>query len=400
MEFKNNKDCLLNVHIKYIIPRSGETPLEQMYDCLQQLDQERIQKKIDLKNVIKQTFFLEANNLNDYNKKTELFKQVINEFYKWVTPTTSFVAQAPANEKKLSLEVYFVGKSSKEIVIAHKSVDEISYTLIHYPHGKEIYAAGLTTKYLNNLYEQAKSSFIRMQKILDNEKLSFSDIVRQWNYIEKITDTKGHDTVRQNYQIFNDVRSHFYGMSNFVNGYPSATGIGTQTGGVTIDFIAVSSPGHLSIHPVNNPEQTDAYQYSDNVLVGKGIDETTRKTTPKFERGKLIKAKNHGRIYVSGTAAVVGETTAHPDDVENQTLTTIENIKRLLSSENLLKHGIHYEVNKKSYSYLRTYIKNRVDFESVKRLCEEHFKSENFQYLISDICREDLLVEIEGYLDF
>ena len=293
MEIKKNKANFLNVHIIYIIPRSGETPLERMNDCLLQLDQECIQKKIDLKNVIKQTIFLEANNINDYNKKTDLFKQVISKFYNSVTPTTSFVAQAPANKKKLSLEVYIVGKSSKEVVIVHKSVDEIPYTVINYPHHKEIYAAGLTTKYLDNLYEQAKSSFTQMQKILHNEKLSFSDIVRQWNYIEKIADKSRDDTARQNYQIFNDVRTLFYGMSNFVNGYPSATGIGTSTGGVTIDFIAVSSSEHFSIHPVKNPEQVDAHKYSDNVLVGKGIPETTRKTTPKFERGKLIRAKDH-----------------------------------------------------------------------------------------------------------
>jgi len=400
MEIKNNKANFFNVHIIYIIPRSGETPQERMHDCLQQLDQECIRKKIDLKNVIKQTIFLEANNMNDYNKKTDLFKQIINKFYNSVTPTTSFVAQAPANKKKLSLEVYVVGKSSKEIVIAHKSVDEIPYTVINYPHHKEIYAAGLTTKYLDNLYEQAKSSFTQMQKILYNEKLSFSDIVRQWNYIEKIADKSRDDTARQNYQIFNDVRSLFYGTSNFVNGYPSATGIGTSTGGVTIDFIAVSSSGPLSIHPVNNPEQVDAHKYSDNVLVGKGIPETTRKTTPKFERGKLIRAKDHAKIFVSGTAAVVGETTAHLNDVENQTLTTIENINKLLSPDNLLKYGIHYKLKKISFSYLRMYVKYSADVERVKCLCEQHFTSENFQYLVSDICRNDLLVEIEGYLEF
>ena len=100
MEIKKNKANFLNVHIIYIIPRSGETPLERMNDCLLQLDQECIQKKIDLKNVIKQTIFLEANNINDYNKKTDLFKQVISKFYNSVTPTTSFVAQAPAKVQR------------------------------------------------------------------------------------------------------------------------------------------------------------------------------------------------------------------------------------------------------------------------------------------------------------
>ncbi len=396
----SDKAFFLNVHIKYIIPRSGDTPLEQMYDCLQQLDQDLGQRKIDLKNVIKQTIFLVADSRDDYHRKTDLYQQAIKKFYKSFTPATSYISQAPEKDKELSLEVYVADRSSKEIAITHKSVDDISYTVINYPHYKEIYASGLTTKHLTNLHEQAKRSFTLMQKILYNEKLSLSDIVRQWNYIEKITQKTGNDPVRQNYQIFNDVRSLFYGTGNFVNGYPSATGIGTVAGGVTIDFIAVSSSGHLSIHPINNPEQIDAYKYSDKVLVGKGIRENAGKTTPKFERGKLLKTKDCARIYVSGTASIVGETTAHLNDVENQTLTTIENINNMLSSENLSKYDIHYNSKKISFSYIRTYVKYKADLEKVKLLCEQHLKSENFQYLVSDICRDDLLVEIEGSLEY
>ena len=55
--------------------------------------------------------------------------------------------------------------------------------------------------------------------------MNFGDIVRQWNYLERITDiTHGN----QCYQDFNDVRTLFYASSAWESGYPAATGIGTQ----------------------------------------------------------------------------------------------------------------------------------------------------------------------------
>lgn len=392
---KINHTKFLNVQVIYITPTTDGTPLEQMNNCLAQLSQELVKRNIDLINIVKQTIFLLAGDRKEYLYKTSVFDEAINEFYESSSPSTSFIAQAPGNDKELSLEVYVAGKRSEEIEITHKSVEDIPYTVISSPCYKEVYAAGLNVAYLNDISDQAVSSFTMMQKILAREELSFSDVVRQWNYIEEITKIAGHDTIKQNYQVFNDVRSRFYRNSDFLNGYPSATGIGTFTGGVTIEFVAVS-PGDISIYPLNNPGQIEAYKYSDEVLVGMGIPGNSRKTTPKFERGKLLRINDHARIYVSGTAAVVGELSSHADDIERQTLISIENIINLLSPDNLSKYGINVDLRTNGFSYIRTYVKYKADLERVKRICEKHFKSENFQYLISDICRDDLLVEIEG----
>ncbi len=398
MESNNNKNYLLNPHVIYITSKTGDTPGEQINDCLQQLNHELGQKKIGLNNVVKQTIFVLATDRNDYNKKTDIFDQAIKKFYNSSFPTTSFIAQAPENDRDLSLEVYVIDNGSENIEITHKSVEGVPYSIVTSPYYKEVYVAGLNAKHLDDIYEQSESSFTQMQKVLSNEGLSFSDVVRQWNYIEEITKKTGYDTIKQNYQIFNDVRSQFYGTSNFLNGYPSATGIGTLTGGVTIEFIAVS-PGYISIYPLNNPEQIDAHKYSDKVLVGKGILKKAGKTTPKFERGKLLQIKDHARIYVSGTAAVKGEISAHLNDVDKQTLTSIENVNKLLSPESLKKYDLQGDFKQYNFTYIRTYVKYKSDLERVKLICEKHFESENFQYLISDICREDLLVEIEGSIN-
>ncbi len=82
-------------------------------------------------------------------------------------------------------------------------------------------------------------------------------------------------------------------------------------------------------------------------------------------------------------------------------MVTIDNIRNLISAENLKEIGLNdLNPEKKSFSYIRTYVKHQKDISAVKAICEKQFKSENFQYLVSDICRDDLLVEIEGSMEF
>ena len=89
-----------------------------------------------------------------------------------------------------------------------------------------------------------------------------------------------------------------------------------------------------------------------------------------------------------------------PNDVEKQTMVTINNIKKLVESESVPKMDNIQPVEKNNYSYVRSYVKHKKDIDIVKRLCEKHFRSECFQYLISDICRDNLLVEIEGLIEY
>jgi len=229
-------------------------------------------------------------------------------------------------------------------------------------------------------------------QILGQEGLSLRNIIRQWNYIENIAVVAGKEDGSQNYQDFNDVRARYYDRFKFDNGYPAATGIGQDTGGVIISFIALSSSDNIKVKPIANPGQVDAHKYSKVVLQGS----SAQKCTPKFERAKLVSIGTRNYIYVSGTASILGEKTVHAGDAEKQTMTTVENIKRLFSRENQEEMGLDFDVSKVLFSHLRVYVKNKTDIPAVKKVCDSELNCKSSLYLISDVCRENLLVEIEG----
>lgn len=135
--------------------------------------------------------------------------------------------------------------------------------------------------------------FGKAEEILKAEQMSFGDIVRQWNYLERITDIVHGN---QCYQDFNDIRSQFYASSEWTFGYPAATGIGTQHGGILVDFNAVK--GGIEIIPLDNDWQKAAHVYSDEVLISHRTD--AEKGTPKFERGKSLSDHQGEVIYISG----------------------------------------------------------------------------------------------------
>ena len=148
--------------------------------------------------------------------------------------------------------------------------------------------------------------------------MSFDHIVRQWNYIGNILEIKHGD---QNYQVFNEVRSENYKKYRLISGYPAATGVGMMHGGVLLDFHAVKDGDSTEIRAVDNPDQTRPYRYGQQVL--KGVQ------PPQFERAVLKTVNGNSTLFISGTASIIGQDTIGIDDVEKQTLVTIENISRL-----------------------------------------------------------------------
>jgi hypothetical protein len=236
-----------------------------------------------------------------------------------------------------------------------------------------------------------------MEQILRAENLTFGDVVRQWNYIEGIIDRSSENhTIPNNYLMFNEVRSLYYSKADFDHGYPAATGIGMMSGGVILEFIAVKDARGVDIVPIRNPKQVDAHRYSDKFLAGRSTDKISSDITPKFERAKFTNIHRMGHIYVSGTAAIRGEESISDQDTQGQTKTTIENIIKLISNTNLLKHGIELNTHSIRLSYLRAYVKEEKDISRVMKVCEEYFPGVPCAYLISDICRDDLVVELEG----
>jgi len=72
----------------------------------------------------------------------------------------------------------------------------------------------------------------------------------------------------------------------------------------------------------------------------------------------------------------------------------INNIKQLYSTQVLANISDKKIIPK--YGHARIYLKNRKDFSVIKKTFKSHFGKLPVVYIIADICRKDLLVEIEG----
>jgi hypothetical protein len=48
------------------------------------------------------------------------------------------------------------------------------------------------------------------------------------------------------------------------------------------------------------------------------------------------------------------------------------------------------------YGHSRVYVKHRKDYRAIKNTVERYFPDLPAVYIVADICRDDLLVEIEG----
>ncbi len=101
-------------------------------------------------------------------------------------------------------------------------------------------------------------------------------------------------------------------------------------------------------------------------------------------------------VHISGTASILGQETVGSGDIEKQTLVTIGNME-LLSDIGRLRHLVTKPSVKESrYSLLRVYVKRENDFRRVRKICSESYPGVPAVFIKADICRDDLLMEVEA----
>ena len=317
---------------------------------------------------------------DEYLKQRQQIEQAYREAYPVESrPLVAYVAHAPM-DATLVAEVTYWEQMPKSIEYND------DYIVIDNDY---ILSGGLFSDIKLHTGLQADNIFKRVAEIFSAEGVSPANIVRQWNYIERITDITPDG---QNYQLFNDSRSRFYNSCEWPNGYPAATGIGTQFGGVVVVFDVMRNSDEHS-HAIDNPLQVSAHAYSQQVLINP--DKAQHKTTPKFERARhVICADDSQMLYISGTAAIRGEESCKAD-IEEQTTLTMENIAKLADRETLEAYGVK-EAADLQYKMLRIYLKHNFNLEVVKNWFETHYPTTPKVFLLADICREELLIEIEG----
>lgn len=328
--------------------------------------------------LIKIAVFCYAGNNNEYLQNLATIKQTVRECFDGNAPLISYIAQK-THPAGVTIEATYAD-------LQHCTAVEWrdDYILLESDGCTELITGGIlpcdTSK---STFRQSNEVFGKIGKILLSNGFLPSDICRQWNYIPGITVL--HDG-SQNYQEFNDARSIFYAGSDWKGGYPAATGIGTTAGGVMVELYAIRGTGYRSL-PIDNPVQIAAHNYSQEVLDGKIIETLQERTTPKFERARLLGSN----IFISGTAAIRGEHSNFSDNAVEQAAETMEIMNRLIATDNIpvTNNGARYDL-------LRVYVKRECDIPATREYMQRHYPAVPKHYLVADICRPELLIEIEG----
>ncbi len=342
---------------------------------------------------VRTVFFGSPSDREEYVRHVGEIERSLTDRFGDSRPVFSYVPQPPMGGG-VAAECHLLAEG--EAAVRYENVAGERYIAVECGEFREVVAGGLRGDIHAPLGEQCDSLFAKASAILSAEGMRTGDIVRQWNYIEDITGFVGE---YQNYQVFNDARTRFYSGGEWPCGYPAATGIGAGPCGVVVDFNAMRG-GDVQTVPLDNGLQVPAHDYSQNVLLGAEDSHFRTRTTPKFERGKAVLSRGSLMSYISGTASIRGEKSVGAGDVIAQTATTMENIDYLVSPENLSRYGAAVSVGAPRYELLRVYVKHAGDMPAVRDYMCGRYPGASLVFLNTDVCRSELLVEIEGVASY
>jgi len=205
-------------------------------------------------------------------------------------------------------------------------------------------------------------------------------LIRVWNYLPEINREADGD---ERYRHFNSARRTAFRDSGRakLSTVPAASALGSPAGSpICIYFIAAREPPQM----IENPRQTSAYHYPPKF----------GRHTPMFSRACVLSESAGTSLFVSGTASIVGHETIHPGDVAAQTQETLANISALLDEANRVVRSPRYTLDRLKF---KVYVRQPSDLHTIKSALAESLRTAApIVYLQADVCREDLLVEIEA----
>jgi chorismate lyase/3-hydroxybenzoate synthase len=156
-----------------------------------------------------------------------------------------------------------------------------------------------------------------------------------------------------------------------------------MSGPLNIHFLAAKQPG---TH-VENPRQVRAYEYPP--IYGP--------SSPSFARATLQPSISGSQLLISGTASVVGHVSAHIGDPGKQTLEIIHNLNALIAQTEQL-HGVA-RGQWCAQAFFKIYIRHPEHFATIRDILKEQLPSHTqVLFLQGEMCRSELLLEIEGIL--
>ncbi|TDY02959.1 chorismate transformation enzyme, FkbO/Hyg5 family [Thiohalophilus thiocyanatoxydans] len=208
-------------------------------------------------------------------------------------------------------------------------------------------------------------------------------LLRMWNYLPDIV---GPDHGVERYRLFCAGRHTALATEpGYESRLPAASALGTTGAGFVIYFIAAYEPALQ----IENPLQVSAFHYP----------ACYAPKSPSFSRATVKHWPDSTQFYLSGTASIRGHESRRTGDIQGQLQLTLDNIEHLLTRAREQCPPIRDNLD--NLALLKIYLRRADDFTLVRDYMQQHFASACPPlYLQADICRKELLVEIEGWSTF
>lgn len=228
------------------------------------------------------------------------------------------------------------------------------------------------------LQRAAELAYKQIFSLLDHH--GYPGLLRIWNFVP---DINGVSHGLEHYRQFNIGRQDaFLAHSRLPSkqNIPAASALGSVDGPLVVYFLAAR---HNSA-AVENPRQISAYHYPREY----------GPSSPIFSRAGWIDLGQQKILFISGTASIIGHQTRHGGNVAAQARESMANIAAVIAETNRVAAGSLYDLNDLSY---KVYLRQFTDLPIVRAELDLLVTPEApVFYLQADICRADLLVEIEA----
>lgn len=315
--------------------------------------------------------YYDATELNKVLKNNRVFAvfQFGNETISSQKDTRLITLALPQFNENKQIEVW---KSSEELT--QKTDGECSY---HVTNSFLFISILVDESRFNSIADATQYAYQQVTAL--KQRLGYVYNTRMWNYFPRINkEIQGNERYKQfckgRYVVLADENDH---QKNF----SAASAIGSHGPGLIIFSLSTRQ----AVSHVENPCQMSAYHYPDEY----------GKTSPSFARATVMNLNMTDHLYVSGTASITGHQSQHLEDVKSQTHLSLDNIEVLLNHAH--KGNENFPVSIDTLSLLKVYIRNPKDYPLIKDIMlQRSLQKVPILYLQGDICRSELLVEVEA----
>jgi chorismate lyase/3-hydroxybenzoate synthase len=277
-----------------------------------------------------------------------------------------------ASAAPLSIDVRMqrFGGPAAEVWYANGPVHAGRDGIVRYAHDDELMIAVIEEdeRAYGSIRSTAETLYAAIRKF--QEQCDFPHLLRMWNYIDAINEGEGD---AERYRQFCVGRALGLGRPNGKR-LPAASAIGRQhtTHHVQVFWVAARVDGAA----IENPRQVSAYHYP----------RVHGPMSPSFSRAMVAPDRT---VLVSGTASIVGHLSQHEGDAQAQLAETLRNLAAVTAQAGVKRDAARRQ------DLLKVYVRDPALVPMIAARLQEAYPGATSIYLAGDICRRELLLEIE-----